>query len=120
MFIVLPYELLQGFPTLLISPLGCVPQRERSPRMINDYTFSGVNPQTVKRAPPEAIQWGRALHRLLWYVFTANELHGPVLLSKTDLSDGFYQLHLTPSSALKLAIPFPQVANDPPLIVDPT
>jgi len=58
--------------------------------MINDYTFSGINPQTVKRAPPEAMQWGKALYRLLWYVFTADQHHGPVLLSKTDLSDGFY------------------------------
>jgi len=88
--------------------------------MINDYTFSGVNPQTVKRAPPEAMQWGKALHRLLWYVFTADQRHGPVLLSKTDLSDGFYQLHLNPGGALKLAVPFPSAANEPPLIAVPT
>jgi len=69
MFIVLPYELLRDSPQLRISPLGCAPQRERRPRMINDYTFSGINPQTVKRAPPEAMQWEKALHRLLWYVF---------------------------------------------------
>lgn len=120
MFIVLPYSLLRNLPQLRISPLGCVPQRERRPRMINDYTFSGVNPQTVKRAPPEAMQWGKALHRLLWYVFTADQRHGPVLLSKTDLSDGFYQLHLTPSGALKLAVPFPHAANEPPLVAVPT
>jgi len=67
--------------------------------MINDYTLSGVNLQTVKRAPPEAVQWGKALHCLLWYVFMADQRHRPVLLSKTDLSDSFYQLHLTPSGA---------------------
>jgi len=88
--------------------------------MINDYTFLGVNPQTVKRAPPESMQWGRALHRLLWFVFTADQRHGPVLLSKTDLSDGFYQLHLTPTGALKLAVPFPHTANEPPLVAVPT
>jgi len=120
MFIVLPYSLLRDLPQLRISPLGCVPQRERRPRMINDYTFSGVNPQTVKRAPPESMQWGKALHRLLWYVFMADQRHGPVLLSKTDLSDGFYQLHLTPTGALKLAVPFPHAANEPPLVAVPT
>jgi len=88
--------------------------------MINDYTLSGVNLQTVKRAPPEAAQWGKALHCLLWYVFMADQRHGPVLLSKTDLSDGFYQLHLTPSGALKLAVSFPQAVNEPPLIAVPT
>ena len=57
-------------------------------------------------APEEAMQWGRTLHRILWYAHTADNHHGPVLMSKTDLSDGFYQLHLTPSGALKLAVPF--------------
>ena len=55
-------------------------------------------------AQQEAMQWGRTLHRVLWYTFTADRRHGPVLLSKTDLSDGFYQLHLTPTGALKLAV----------------
>ena len=104
-FILLPYQLLRDHPALRISPLGCVPQRERRPRIINDYTFSGINPATLKLAPPEAMQWGRTFHRVLWYIFTADRRHGPVLLSKTDLADGFYQLPLTPTGALKLAVP---------------
>ena len=71
-FLLLPYELLREQPALRISPLGCVPQRERRPRIINDYTFSKVNPSTVKLAPPEAMQWGRTFHRVLWYIFTAD------------------------------------------------
>ena len=100
-FILLPYSLLNGQPSLRISPLGCVPQQERRPCIINDYTFSGVNPATVKLAPPEAMQWGRMFHRVLWYIFTADCRHRPVFLSNTDLADGFYQL----PSALKLAVP---------------
>ena len=105
-FIVLPYETVRSLEPLRISPLGCVPQRERRPQIINDYTFSGVNPSTLKMAPQESMQWGRTLQRILWYIFSADTRHGPVLLSKTDLSDGFYQLHLNPSGALKLAVPF--------------
>ena len=120
MFIVLPYHLLRDLKQLRISPIGCVPQRERRPRMINDYTYSKVNPDTIHCAPPEAMQWGRTLHRLLWYVFSADQRHGPVLLSKTDLSDGFYQLPLTPSGALKLAVPFPHLPGEPPLVAIPT
>lgn len=56
MFIVLPYHLVRDIPQLRISPIGCVPQRERRPRMINDYTFSSVNPDTLKMAPQEAMQ----------------------------------------------------------------
>ena len=102
-FLLLPYKHLRHHPSLRISPLGCVPQLEQRPRIINDYTISGVNPSTVKMAPQEAMQWGRTFHRVLWYIFTADRRHGPVLLSKTDLVDGFYQLPLTPSRALKLA-----------------
>ena len=120
MFIVIPYNLVRKHPQLRISPLGCVPQRDRRPRMINDYTFSGVNPSTLKMAPPEAMQWGKTLHRVLWYIYTADQRQGPVLLSKTDLSDGFYQIPLTPTGALKLAVPFPHLPGEPPLVAIPT
>ena len=118
-FIVLPYKLIRDHPALRISPLGCVPQRERRPRIINDYTFSGINPATHKLAPEAAMQWGRTLQRVLWYVFNADRRHGPVLLSKTDLSDGFYQLPLTPTGALKLAVPF-RSSDQEPLVAVPT
>ena len=112
MFIILPYSLLRDMPQLRISPLGCVPQRERRPRMINDYTYSEVNPDTVRLAPQQAMQWGRTPHSLLWFIFTADQRQGPVLLlSKTDLSDGFYQLPPTPSGALKLAVSFPNLPS---------
>ena len=120
MFVVIPYSLVRKLRPLRISPLGCVPQRGRRPRMINDYTFSGVNPATVKMAPPEAMQWGRTINRVLWYIYTADQRQGPVLLSKTDLSDGFYQIPLTPSGALKLAVPFPSLPGEPPLVAIPT
>ena len=74
MFIVLPYHLVRNLKPLQISPLGCIPQRERRPRIINNYTYSGVNPATVKMVPEEAMQWGRTLHRVLWYIFSADTL----------------------------------------------
>ena len=120
MFVVVPYHLVRHHKQLRISPLGCVPQRDRRPRMINDYTFSGVNPSTIKMAPPEAMQWGRTLNRILWYIYTADRRQGPVQMSKTDLSDGFYQIPLTPSGALKLAVPFPNLPGEPPLVAIPT
>ena len=52
---------------------------------------------------------------------SADWRHGPVLLSKTDLSNGFYQLPpLTPSGALKLTVPFPHLPHEPPLLAIPT
>jgi hypothetical protein len=48
----------QGFWAVLAllphSPLGVVPQRDRRPLLIVDYTYSHVNQETIRLAPPEA------------------------------------------------------------------
>ena len=119
-FIVLPYDLVRHLDGLRLSPMGVVQQRNRRPRTIIDYTYSAVNEATHKLTPQESMQWGRALQRLLWFIYYADRRHGPVLLAKTDLSDGFYQLHLTPSGALQLAMPFPSTHDEPPLVAIPT
>jgi hypothetical protein len=55
-WVVLPYSVVQTLPRqvrrqLWISPMGVVPQQERRPRVIVDYSFFGVNNETVKLAP---------------------------------------------------------------------
>jgi hypothetical protein len=62
---VLPLEAVQHLPNLLLSPLGCVPQRDRRPRLINDLTFYEINKQTIRLAPSEVMQFGKALERVL-------------------------------------------------------
>lgn len=44
---VLPYHIASQLKNLRISPLGVVPQHGRRPRTIVDYTFSGVNFETL-------------------------------------------------------------------------
>ena len=100
--------------------MGVVPQRNRRPRTIIDYSYSFIKQATHILCPQESMQWGRTLQRILWYVYYADRRHGSVLLSKTDLSDGFYQLHLSPSGALSLAMPFPSNPDEPPLVAIPT
>ena len=51
MFLILPYDLVRHLPQLRLSPIGCIPQRDRRPRTIIDYTYSGINPSTNKMAP---------------------------------------------------------------------
>jgi hypothetical protein len=66
--------------------------------LIVDYTYSGVNPDTFKMAPPEAMQFGRALQRVMHTIVNADPRFGPVKLGKIDISDGFIPLvckHLT-------------------------
>ena len=39
-----------------------------------------------------------------------------MLFSKTDISDGFDQIPLTPTGALKLAVPLPKLPGEPKLL----
>ena len=52
---VLPYSEVRDWRNLRVSPLGVVPQRDRRPRLIVDYSFSCVNEETVPMAPKEAM-----------------------------------------------------------------
>ena len=61
---VLPAHLVLDLPGLRLSPLGLVPQRGRRDRMISDYSFFGVNADTLRLAPPESMQFGRSLWRV--------------------------------------------------------
>ena len=65
MFVALLYQLLRDLPQLQKSPLDYVPQQDRHPSMINYYTYAGVNPSTIKAAPPESID-----ENYLFYVTT--------------------------------------------------
>jgi hypothetical protein len=64
----LPYRLVKHMPNLRLSPLGIIPQRDRRPRLIVDYSFWGVNDETVRLSPHGAMQFGRALERLLFRI----------------------------------------------------
>jgi hypothetical protein len=125
---VLPYDivrelsLLPGFRhlrSIRVSPLGCVPQRGRRPRLIVDLSFYGVNADTVQLAPHEAMQFGRALERLLFRIRHANPGYGPVYMNKIDISDGFYRVALAAASCPKLAIVLPTRPGEPTLLAIP-
>ena len=106
---VLPFDLVRDPPGLQISPLGCIPQCNRRPRLITDLSFYGINDETVKLAPAKAMQFGRALDWLLYQIRHADPKFGPVYLNKIDISDGFYRVPLTPDSAPRLAVVLPNL-----------
>ena len=64
-WVILPASTVESLPGLQVSPPGVVPQRERRPRWICDYTFSGVNGDTLPLAALDAMQFGHALDRIL-------------------------------------------------------
>jgi hypothetical protein len=65
---VLPYKLAKHLCGLRLSPLGCVPQRGQQPRLIVNLLYYSINADTLKLAPHKAMQFGRALDRLLYRI----------------------------------------------------
>jgi hypothetical protein len=116
---VLPYSRVKHIPSLRVSPIGVVPQHERRPRPIVDYSFPGLNKETLKLAPQEAMQFGRALERIITQVVRADPRYGPVKFIKIDLSDGFYQIFVRAADIPKLGVAFPALDGEEPLVAFP-
>jgi hypothetical protein len=91
---------------------------------IVDYSFSAsslpsVNADTLKSAPPQAMQFGKALRRLLQAINYADPAHGYVYLIKVDIADGFYRVWVNPEDVPKLGVVFPTLKGQPELIAFP-
>jgi len=118
-WMVLPFELVKDLEGLRLSPSGVVPQRERRPRFIVDYSFYGINDDTLCLSIPGSMQFGKALPRLHQHIAYANPRFGPVWALKLDIGDGFYRVPLTTSGSLKLGVLLPPMPGLPPLVAFP-
>ena len=120
---VLPYRVIRHLP-LMLSPAAVKDERDRKPRLIIDHSWPwlgwpSVNDVTLPHAPPEAMQFGRALERVLYDVRHANPKFGPVRLAKHDLKDGFYRMFFEPQGCLRLAVVLPKYEGEEQLIAIP-
>jgi hypothetical protein len=107
---VLPFTAVAHMSKLKLSPAGVVPQRERRPRIILDYSFpphDNVNSASLPIAPTHAMQFGKAFQRLIQRIVYCNKNHGPPYMAKLDLADGYYRVPLSPLAALELAVVLP-------------
>ena len=104
---ILPFDAVCHLPHLKLSPAGVVPQRERRPRPIMDYSFTAVNSNSLPISPTAAMQLGQAFTRFLHQIAYANPAFGPPRMLKLDLADGYYRVRLTPTAALELAVVLP-------------
>lgn len=118
-WIVLPYKEVRHLPHLKVAPAGVVPQRERRPRPIIDYSWNHVNQTTAPLAPTEAMQFGRTFHRLLQHLAYADPSHGPTYLMKLDMSDGYYRVPLSAPGIQQLGVVLPVMHQGEPLIAFP-
>jgi hypothetical protein len=118
-WILLPYELVKDLPNLRLSPLGVVAQCDCHPCVIINYTFNGVNEDTIRLASREAMQFGRALQGILETILNANPQYGPIHLIKVDIANGFYRVWVNSSDIPKLGVIFPTLPNSEPLVAFP-
>ena len=103
----LPYSVVKGLPGLRLSPPGVKVERDRRPRWLGDYSFFLTNADTLRIACLSAMQYSRALDRLIRKIVYADPALGYVYLLKADVSDGFYRIGLRPTDAPKLGLVFP-------------
>ena len=87
-WVILPVAMAMELECLRLSPPGILLQHKRRSRWICDYTWSGVNSDTLPLAAMEVMQFDHTLERILHKTLLTNPAHGPVQLNKTDLSDG--------------------------------
>ena len=122
-WVVLPYDLVKDEPTLLLSAAAVKDERDRKPRLISDHSWDwgwpSVNDTTIHHAPPEAMQFGRALPRILQQVRHANPKFGPVRLCKHDIKDGFYRMFLAPKDCIRLTLVLPRYEGEEQLVAIP-
>ena len=118
-FIVLPYSSVRHMRRLRLAPMGVVPQRNRRPRAIVDYSWHGLNDSTVPLAP-DSMQFGRALQRVLQHIYDAHPQFGPVYMCKIDIADGFYRVGIQADDAPNLGVILPSLAGAEQLIAIPT
>jgi hypothetical protein len=113
--VVLPMHVALRLAHLRLSPLGVVPQCNRRSRLIVDYTCSGDNDETARLAPPEAMQFGKALLWLLFKLVHADPYYGPVMLGKIDVADGFYRIWLQACNIPRLGVILLSDGDEPPV-----
>ena len=106
-------------PGLQLSPPSMVPQRDRRPRWIVDYSWWNVNQETLPLVPKEAMQFGHMLDRLLREILLADQAHGPPEMMKVDIADSFYRIQLNVDDIPKLGVVFPMKDSKEPLVAFP-
>jgi Reverse transcriptase (RNA-dependent DNA polymerase). len=117
---ILPYSVVKDLSNLRLSPPGVVPQRDRRPRwIVVDYSFYGINQETLPLIAEDAMQFGHALARILRHILLADPQHGPVYLLKLDIADGFYRIDLCPEDIPRLGVVFPGPPGTEPLVALP-
>ena len=75
-----------------LSPLVYVLQMGIKPRLVYDFSWSGLNSKVLQEAPKEAMRFGRALHNLIDCIVEADPQIGPTFFIKVNLVDSYMRI----------------------------
>ena len=79
----------------------------------------GPPPSVQNLGPPEAMQFGRALQRVMTNIVRVDPQYGPCKLAKIGIADGFYRMWVRIADIIKLGVILPCSHGDPPLVAFP-
>ena len=105
---VLPLEAVTTLQNMLLLPAAVMPQVGSRPRLIINFTWSGLNDIAERLAPMEAMHFGGALLRILKQVVTADLFLGPVYLGKVDLVGAYMRLWVSMEDVPSVAFLIPK------------
>jgi hypothetical protein len=116
---ILPFSAVKDYINLCISPPGVIPQCNKHPRWIFDYSFYHVNDDTIPLFAKGSMQFRHTLHWILWHILLADPNHGPIYMLKIDIADRFYRIDLIPEDIPHLVVIFPTLLDHETLIEFP-
>ena len=79
-------------PNLAIPPLAAIPQQGIKPRLIYDFSWSGLNKAVTQVTHKEAMCFGKSLYIIIDCILAAPPKLGPALLNKVDLKDAYMRI----------------------------
>ena len=108
---------------LKLSRIAAVLQEHQRPRLIlnlssqPDEGTSTVNETTVGESGPESMQFGRAFPRILQTIWDADQVQGPVRVSKLGVTDAYHCGTLRPAQVGAFAYVVPASSEDDCIII---
>ena len=87
-----PLRAVRHLPRIWLSPLAAIPQQGRKPRLVYDFSWSGLNKAVTQVAHKEAMRFGKALYGVIDCILAASPKLGPAFLNKVDLADAYMRI----------------------------
>ena len=105
--VILPYSDVRLLKKLRISSSRVIPQWDKRPWWIQDYTYLDINNKTLPLLPTNALQYGWVFDRLTRQILLADPQYGLIYILKCSIADGYCCLGLCIRDIPELTLAFP-------------